>query len=210
MASGSEDKKSYLDPYCEDHPIFGPTSNLEGLSKEKLPTKFQLLNVIRGLKKPFIKPGGFIERDHQIKVYSDVTKILTEIWNTKAKIPVPEFSYARTTLEKFFEDILHTARRTRDRILETEESKNSYISKLSKVYNFARCKCFISAKNIYKVEAFEDVSSANCKCKPKDRIPDQCLCLYADQMFNRELVIWFSENDIAQMEQEQNVVGKLP
>ena len=203
----AEGKKSFLDPYSEDHPLFGPTLELERLSREKFPTQLQVLNLIRGLKKPNLKPGGFIDKSDKLKVYSDVAKVLTEIW-TKAKIPVPEFKYARDTLEKYFEEILRNARKSRGTILETEESKNTYISNLSKVYNFARCKCFISAQNVYKVEAMENVTSENCTCRPKNRIPDQCLCLYADQMFSRELVIWFSENDIAQMEQE--VVGELP
>ena len=64
----AEGKKSFLDPYSEEHPIFGPTLKLERISREKLPTQLQLLNLIRGLKKPFLKPGGFIDKSDKLKI----------------------------------------------------------------------------------------------------------------------------------------------
>ena len=188
---------SYVDPFSENHPIFGQTSKLEELSREKLPTQFELLNVIRGLKKQFVKPGAgpgsTIERSDQIKIYSEIATFLTEIWKTKAKIPCYGFKYSRESLEKHFDGILRYASQKRSEILESDQSKIEYISNLRKTFNFGKCKCFVSATNDYKVEAPEQVTISSCQCKDKDRIPLTSLSFYADQLFNRDLRVWIVE-----------------
>ena len=186
---------SYVDPYSDDHRIFGPTLKLEQLSKEKLPTQLELVNVVRGLKKQFVKPGpgNTILRCDKIKIYSDIATFLTEIWKGKAKIPVPSFKYAREVLEKHIEDILLYVSQRRTDTLNSEESIAEYISNLRKTYNFAKCKCFVSGKNEYKIESIEEITIARCKCKEKDQIPRSSLSLYADQLFQRELRTWIIE-----------------
>ena len=76
--------------------------------------------------------------------------------------------------------------------METPETKESFLKDLkSKIYNFSSCRCYVSAKNIYKVNSIEEVFATVCKCDAKIKIP--CLELYADQLFGRELTIWVSE-----------------
>ena len=180
-----------MDPFCNDHPIFGDTLDLEKLSKERFPTRLELLNVIRGLNKQVVKPNGTIERSDVIKVYTKVAEVLSEIWSS-ACINVPEVLNSRINLETHFKAILREASQTRNRILETSETKESFLKDLkSKIYNFSSCKCYVSAKNIYKVKSMEDVFATNCKCDDKDKI--LCLELYGDQLFGRELTIWVSE-----------------
>ena len=140
--------KVNLDPFSNDHPIFGATLSLDQISEEKLPTQLDVLNLIRGLKRHYTKLDGTIERKDQIKIYSEVATLLTDIWKS-AHIPVVSFDWAKKILEKHFDKILREARQTRDRILKSDESKAAYLSKLKKVYNFAKCRCFISAGNVY-------------------------------------------------------------
>ena len=197
-----------MDPYCNQHPIFGDTLDLEELSREKFPSQLELLNVIRGLKKKVVKPNGSIERSDVIKVYKDVAELLSEIWSS-ACIRVPSvvkngvqtvLKSARENLESFFEDILRVASQTRNRILETPETKNAYLKDLeAKIYNFSKCKCFVSAKNIYKVHSVEEVIATVCKCDEKNKII--CLELYGDQLFGRSRTIWVSEEIKAQFQE---------
>ena len=190
-----------MDPYCNQHPIFGDTLDLETLSKERFPNQLELLNVIRGLKKKVVKPNGTIERSDVIEVYKSVAQLLSEIWSS-VYITVPELETARKNLETFFEHILRVARQTRDRILETPETKESYLKDLkSKIYNFSSCKCYVSAKNIYKVHSLEEVFTTACKCDEKKKIP--CLELYGDQLFGRELTLWVSEEIKARFQELQ-------
>ena len=192
--------KVNVDPFSDSHPIFGATLSLDQISEEKLPTQLDVLNLIRGLKRHYTKLDGTIDRKDQIKIYSEVATLLTDIWKS-AHIPVVSFDWAKKILEKHFDKILREARQTRDRILKSDESKAAYLSKLKKVYNFAKCRCFISAGNVYRFDKIEDIKSSNCKCNPKDRIPQPCLTLFGDQMFERKLIIWFSEEDKQKLEQ---------
>ena len=185
-----------MDPFCNAHPIFGDTLELEQLSRERFPNQLELLNVIRGLKKEVVKPNGTIERSDVIKVYTNVAQVLSEIWSS-VYITVPELLNARINLETHFEAILRTASQTRDRIL---KKKESYLKDLkSKIYNFSSCKCYVSAKNIYKVQSMEEVFATVCKCDAK--IP--CLELYADQLFGRELTLWVSEEIKARFQEKE-------
>ena len=194
--------KPTLDPFCDGHPIFGDTLKLDQISNERLPTEWELINVIRGLKKVHTKLDGTIEKSDQTKIYSEIATFLTEIWKTNAHIPVLEFDYAKTALQTHFDKILSDARKNRARILKSDETKKIFISKLQKAFNFAKCRCFVSPKNILKFENIEDIKRSNCKCKPKDRIPLPCLMLFADQMFRREHIIWFSEEEKEKIKQE--------
>ena len=193
-----------MDPYCNQHPIFGDTLAAEGLSRERFPSQLELLNVIRGLKKKVVKPNGTIERTDVIKVYTEVAVLLSEIWSS-AYIRVPNIKdlsvlkNARENLESFFEAILRIASQTRKRILETQETKDAYLKELkAKIYNFSKCKCFVSAKNIYKVHSVEEVIASVCKCDEKTKII--CLELYGDQLFGRSRTIWVSEEIKAQFQ----------
>ena len=201
---------SYLDPFSEVHPIFGSTLELQNLSRDKFPTQLELVNVVRGLKKQFVKPGpgNSIPRNDKIKIYSDVATFLTEIWHGKAKIPVPAFKYGREILENNIEEILLKVSQTYTRDLSTEESKAEFISNLRKTFNFAKCKCFVSGKNVYKIQAIEEVTISRCKCKEKDQIPRKSFSFYADQLFTRDLRIWILEN-IVEPEPEAFDNGKL-
>ena len=190
-----------MDPYCNGHPIFGDTLSIEQLSKERFPNRLELLNVIRGLKKKVVKPNGTIERSDVIDVYTKVAEVLSEIWSS-ACIKVPEVLNARINLETHFKAILREASQTRNRILETPETKESFLKDLkSKIYNFSSCRCFVSAKNIYKVHSLEEVFTTACKCDEKKKIP--CLELYGDQLFGRELTLWVSEEIKARFQELQ-------
>ena len=196
-----------MDPYCNQHPIFGDTLTLEELSRERFPNQLELLNVIRGLKKQVVKPNGTIERTDVIKVYTEVAVLLSEIWSS-AYIRVPNIKdlsvlkNARENLESFFEPILKTASQTRKRILKTPETKSAFLQPLkAKIYNFSTCKCFVSAKNIYKVHAIEEVVASVCKCDAKNKILP--LAMYGDQLFGRELTIWVPEEIKARFQELQ-------
>ena len=180
-----------MDPYCNQHPIFGDTLAPEELSRERFPSQLDLLNVIRGLKKQVVKPNGTIENSDVIKVYTKVAELLSEIW-TSACIAVPTVHTGRQNLETHFDHILKVASQTRNRILKTPETKKAFLKDLeTKIYNYSHCKCFVSAKNNYKVQSIEQVIGTDCKCGPKYKIP--CLLLYGDQLFGREMTIWVSD-----------------
>ena len=202
-----------MDPYCNQHPIFGDTLDLQNLKKERFPSQLELVNVIRGLKKKVVKPNGSIERSDVIKVYTEVAELLSEIWSN-AYIKVPNIrdpsvlKNARENLERFFEAILREASQTRNRILKTSETKETFLKPLkSKIYNFSTCKCFVSAKNIYKVQSIEEVIASDCKCDAKNKIPS--LALYGDQLFGRELTIWVSEEIKARFQEFEQGIDHL-
>ena len=193
-----------MDPFCNQHPIFGDTLAPEELSREKFPSQLELLNVIRGLKKQVVKPNGTIENSDVIKVYTKVAELLSEIW-TSACIAVPTVHTGRQNLETYFDHILKVASQTRNRILKTPETKKAYLKKLeTKIYNYSHCKCFVSATNKYKVQSMEAVLATVCKCGAKYKIP--CLLLYGDQLFGREMTIWVSDEIKARFKQLQRPV----
>ena len=179
-------KSEPLDVFANDHPIFGNvTDDIGQFSKEKLPTKLEVLNLVRGLMKKCQKfPSGPIKREDKVEVYGEVVKLLTEIWQSVG-IPVPKFKYARTTLEENINPLLRESQQIRDRILETDDKRIKFEKKLKTLYNFSRCKCYVRGTNEYRVESFEEVRRSDCKCKAKDKIP--CLDFYANQLFSRTL-----------------------
>ena len=182
----------------DEHPIFGKVLALEELSKERFPTELELLNVIRGLKNKVVKPNGTIERTDSINLYTSVANLLTEIWKS-ACIQVPELKHGRETLESHFDYILSHATKNPKKILKSPDAKNAYLEKLKKVYNYSACICFVSRKNVYKVNSMEEVIKSKCKCEN----PILSLELYADQLFGRSLTIWVSEEIKARFKELQ-------
>ena len=179
-------KSEPLDVFTNDHPIFGDViDDIGQFSKEKLPTKLEVLNLVRGLMKKRQKfPTGPIKREEKVEVYGEVVKLLTEIWQSVG-IPVPKFKYARTILEENMESFLQPSKQIRDRILQNDDKRTEFEKKLKTLYNFSRCKCYVRGTNEYRVESFEEVRRSDCKCKAKDKIP--CLDFYANQLFSRTL-----------------------
>ena len=175
-----------LDHFANGHPGFGNVLDINELSVDKLPTKLEVINIVRGLMQKHQDPkSGIVIRQHKIQVYKSVVEKLTKIWTT-VFIPVPSFKYGWEMLEQFVVATIEDFRRHHsDRILESQESKDEFLKDLKTLYNFSKCKCYVNSKNEYKVKSFQELKPSNCNCKKAEKIP--CLDFYGDQLFQRIL-----------------------
>ena len=77
------------------------------------------------------------------------------------------------------------------RILESEKKKEELLSDLNKVFDIAKCRCFVDKLK-------EQFIPSNCNCPNEDKIIN--LETYTDQIFDREAKILLSESQKNQYE----------
>ena len=115
-----------------------------------------------------------------------IFQVITDLYKS-AFIPTFDPKYAGEKLQEKVEAEIRYATQTASIILESDESKENYLSGLKRLFPFAKCKCFLKASKI------EEVTAENCHCKPENKTPN--LDFFADQLFHRTQVILISEED---------------
>ena len=77
------------------------------------------------------------------------------------------------------------------RILESEKKKEELLSDLNKVFDIAKCRCFVDKLK-------EQFIPSNCNCPNEDKIIN--LETYTDQILDRDAKILLSESEINKFE----------
>ena len=173
-----------IDHFANNHPVFGDALDISQLSVDKLPTKLQVLNIVRGLMRKHQKPSsGFVDRQDKILVYKHVFQELSKIWKC-VFIPVPSLDNGWKGLDAFVEASIAHVRKSPK---ETQENKDKFMKHLNSLYSLSKCKCYINFKNENIVKTIQEFESKRCYCKQKDKI--LCRNFYQDQMFGRILTM---------------------
>ena len=171
--SGSED------------PVFG--SYLELLPSNKLPSKTEIYRNFlyrRELENPtiFQRSGNhgklikLLDTDTKNKIVNDLIESLTQIWWTKASIPVREHRHIFDEIKKLLKE---ASEFSKDLDKVKVEGRDGYLQRkgFDKILDISKCRCFSRAKSI------QDVQWSLCKCKTK--FPKAEIDFYAAQKFLR-------------------------
>ena len=177
----------YSDAKTDNHFAFGDI--LAKPPQDKLWTKLELINYVRFKKASLGKakiPSGEL-----FQLYKSVASDLMVLFHS-AFIPTFRIDYSATVLKEFVEKEIKDAQRKKADFIGDSSFKQSWIDKrgLNVTYAFSvRCPCFINCAS----EA--EIVRSGCQCDPGDKIPN--LAFFRDQMFQREQIIFHSEEDKA-------------
>ena len=171
--SGSED------------PVFG--SYLELLPSNKLPSKTEIYRNFlyrRESEIPTIyqRSGNHgklvksLDSDTKNKIVNDLIESLTQIWWTKASIPVREHRHIFDEVKKLLKE---AAEFSKDMLTFKKVGREEFLKSkgFDKILDISKCRCFTRAKSI------QEVQWSLCKCVPK--FPKNEISFYAAQKFSR-------------------------
>ena len=123
-------------------------------------------------------------QSEKIEKYQEIASELIRIWE---EVYVKCFSvkYVKEKIEnEIVATILHVQRNCK-RILQSEKKKEDLLSDLDKVFDIAKCRCFVDKLK-------EQFIPSNCNCPHQDKIIN--LETYTDQIFDRDSKILLSES----------------
>ena len=168
--SGSED------------PVFG--SYLELLPSNKLPSKTEIYRNFLYRREPEIQ--SIYQRNGKLiksvdsttknKIINDLIASLTQIWWTKASIPVREHKHIFDELKKLLKE---AAEFSKDMSTFKKIGREEFLKRkgFDKILDISKCRCFTRTKSI------QEVQWSLCKCVPK--FPKNEISFYAAQKFSR-------------------------
>ena len=140
------------------HPLFGEKRRL--LSDSTFPTKLQVLNYVRFVLDSSPKKQQL--QNEKIEKYQEIASELIRIWED-VYVKCLCVKYVREKIEnEIVATILHVQRNCK-RILQSEKKKEDLLSDLDKVFDIAKCRCFVDKLK-------EQFIPSNCNCPQEDKI----------------------------------------
>ena len=168
------------------HPLLGEPRRF--LSDSTFPTILQVLNYVRFQIDSSPKKQQL--QAEKSKKYEEIASELINIWE-KVYIKCLSVEYVAKKIEKeICSQIVHVRKNCKD-IQKSEEKKNKLFAALNKVFDIAKCRCFVGKIKEYFL-------SLNCKCPPVDKILN--FETYTEQIFDREAKVLLSEAQINKFE----------
>ena len=162
------------------HPIFGYKSDL--LLPHKFPTKLQVLNYVR--YKIDSSPNKQQIQSEKLEKYSEIAREIIAIWEEAYVNCVNESTVAARIKNEIVSQILYVQKSPR--LLKNEEKKKELLSNLNKVFDIAKCKCYVDKTK-------EHYIYSKCVCPDGNKIIN--FETYTQQVFDNEARILLSEEE---------------
>ena len=162
------------------HPLFGEKRRL--LSDSRFPTKLQVLNYVRFVLDSSPKKQQL--QNEKIEKYQEIASELIRIWE-EVYVKCLCLNYVSQKIENEIVPTILYVQKNCKKIQNSEKKKNDLFSDLNKVFDIAKCRCFVDKLK-------EQFIPSNCNCPNEDKIIN--LETYTDQIFDRDAKILLSES----------------
>ena len=129
-------------------------------------------------------------QNEKIEKYQEIASELITIWE-EVYVKCFSVNYVREKIEKEIVATISYVQKNCKKILQNEKKKEELLSDLNKVFDIAKCRCFVDKLK-------EQFIPSNCNCPNEDKIIN--LETYTDQIFDREAKILLSESQKNQYE----------
>ena len=161
------------------HPLFGEKRRL--LSDSRFPTKLQVLNYVRFAIDSSPKKQQL--HAEKIEKYQEIASELIRIWE-EVYVKCLCLNYVSQKIENEIVPTIQYVQKNCKKIQTNEKKKSELFSELDKVFDIAKCRCFVDKLK-------EQFIPSNCNCPQQDKIIN--LETYSEQLFDREAKVLLSE-----------------
>ena len=124
-------------------------------------------------------------QNEKIEKYQEIASELITIWE-EVYVKCFTVNYVREKIEKEIVATISYVQKNCKKILQNEKKKEELLSDLNKVFDIAKCRCFVDRSR-------EEFIPSNCLCPQEDKIIN--LETYIEQIFENDSKILLSESE---------------